>query len=67
MHHLWFGATGKPCWVTQKTTSMYKGHFKVSGKLKVASVQAKSEAMFYCFSMQDPTWDGRVGAYRPLL
>ncbi|KAG2145605.1 hypothetical protein BD769DRAFT_1660690 [Suillus cothurnatus] len=30
MHHLWFGTTGEPHWVTQKTISTYKGHFKVS-------------------------------------
>ncbi|KAG1848459.1 hypothetical protein F4604DRAFT_1935408 [Suillus subluteus] len=30
MHRLWFGATGEPRWVTQKTISTYKGHLKVS-------------------------------------
>ncbi|KAG1786746.1 uncharacterized protein HD556DRAFT_1449405 [Suillus plorans] len=35
MHRLWFSATGEPRWVTQKTISMYKGHLKVSGKLKL--------------------------------
>ncbi|KAG1854900.1 hypothetical protein F4604DRAFT_1932561 [Suillus subluteus] len=30
MHRLWFGATGEPRWVTQKTISTYKGRLKVS-------------------------------------
>ncbi|KAG2747837.1 hypothetical protein P692DRAFT_20688065, partial [Suillus brevipes Sb2] len=28
MHRLWFGTTGEPRWVTQKTISTYKGRLK---------------------------------------
>jgi len=67
MHRLWFGATREPRWVTQKTISTYKGCLKVSGKLKVVSVQAKSETIFCCLSVQALTCNECVGACRPLL
>ncbi|KAG2140878.1 hypothetical protein BD769DRAFT_1662806 [Suillus cothurnatus] len=40
MHRLWFGATGEPRWVTQKTISTYKGRLKVSASRTLPAMGA---------------------------
>ncbi|KAG1905089.1 uncharacterized protein F5891DRAFT_1183794 [Suillus fuscotomentosus] len=39
MHRLWFGATGEPRWVTQKTISTYKGRLKVSASKTLPAME----------------------------